>query len=479
MSGGRLISPAMSDVKTTVTELPESRVRVEAEVATEEVERRLQQAARSLGSQLRIPGFRKGKVPPPVVIRRLGREAVLDEALRSALGSWYVEAVGDAGIVPIGEPDLNVGDLPSVGEPLTFSIEIGVRPTATLGDYEGLEVGRREATVEESAIDEQIEAMRDQLATLDTVERPAASGDHLVADYVGTVAGEPFEGGAARDQVIELGSGRLIPGFEEQLIGAKAGDEVAVDVSFPEEYPNELGGRDASFAVTVHEVKAKNLPELDDEFASEASEFETLAELRADLAAKLREADEHRIEHEFEEAVLQAVTDRATVEVPEPLVHARAHEMIEQTLTSLGRQGISKEMYLQISGKSEHELAADAEPEAEQALRREAVLAALVAAENVQPTDEDLVEALRPAAERDGSDPAEVVETLRANDRLDQLRDDVASRQVLERLVESAVAISVPAAEAREALWTPDKGDPDASQAESGSGSGELWTPGG
>ena len=468
----------MSDVKTTVTELPESRVRVDAEVASEEVERRLQQAARALGSQLRIPGFRKGKVPPPVVIRRLGREAVLDEALRSALGSWYVDAVGDAGIVPIGEPDHNVGDLPPAGSPLTFSIEIGVRPTAALGDYDGLEVGRREPVVEESAIDEQIEALRDQLATLDTVERPAASGDHLVADYVGTLAGEPFEGGAARDQVIELGSGRLIPGFEEQLIGAKAGDELTVDVSFPEEYPNELGGKDARFAVTVHEVKAKNLPELDDEFASEASDFDTLAELREDLATKLREADEHRIEHEFEEAVLQAVTDRATVEVPEALVHARSHEMIEQTLTSLGRQGISREMYLQISGKSEHELAADAEPEAEQALRREAVLAALVAAENVQPSDEELVEALRPAAERDGSDPAEVVATLRANDRLDQLRDDVASRQALERLVGSAVAISVAAAEAkdaaaeaRDALWTPEKESEE-------SGPGELWTPG-
>jgi trigger factor len=153
--------------------------------------------------------------------------------------------------------------------------------------------------------------------------------------------------------------------------------------------------------------------------------------------------------------------------------------MIQQTLTSLGRQGISKEMYLQISGKSEHELAADAEPEAEQALRREAVLAALVAAENVQPTDAELVDALRPAAERDGSDPAEVVETLRAGDRLDQLRDDVATRQALERLVKSAVAISVATAEAREALWTPDKGDPDAPEAGSDPGSAELWTPGG
>ena len=469
----------MAIVKTTVTELPESRVRVDAEVPSEEVERRVQEAARSLGSQLRIPGFRKGKVPPPVVIRRLGREAVLDEALRSALGNWYVDAIETSSIVPIGEPDLNVGDLPGPGDPLSFTIEIGVRPTATLGEYKGLEVGRREPAVEDSAIDEQLEAMRDRLATLETVDRPAQSGDHLVADYVGKLDGEPFEGGTARDQLIELGSGRLIPGFEEQLEGISAGEERTITVTFPEDYPNELGGREATFDITVHEVKAKNLPELDDEFAAEASEFDTLAELREDVAAKLREADERTIEREFEEAVLQAATDRATVEVPDALVHARAHEMIEQTLTALARQGISKEAYLQISGKSEHELAADAEPEAAQALRREAVLAAIVEAEGIVPSGEDLVEALRPAAERDGSDPAEVVATLRANDRLDQLSDDVAARQALERLVASATPISVAEAQAKDALWTPEK---ESAQSGSASGSGrsssELWTPG-
>ncbi len=475
----------MTTVTTTVTELPESRVRVQAEVPADEVERQLQQAARKLGSQLRIPGFRKGKVPPPVVIRRLGRDYVLDEALRTALGTWYVDAIDESGIVPIGEPDLDVGDMPAQGEPLQFSIEIGVRPEAQLGEYKGLEVGRREPEVEDAKIDETIEALRDRMATLDTVERPAQKGDHIVADYVGKLDGEPFEGGSARDQLIELGSGSLIPGFEEQLEGISAGEERTITVTFPEQYAEELAGREATFDVTAHEVKAKNLPELDDDFASEASEFDTLAELREDVVAKMREAEQSTIEREFEEAVLQAAADNATVEVPDALVHARAHEMVEQSFTALARQGISREMYLQIAGKSEHELAEEAEPEAAQALRREAVLAAIVEAEKVDPTDEDLIEALRPAAERDGSDPVEVVETLRRNNRLDQLRDDVAARQALERLVESATPISVSAAEAREALWTPEKGDPDesGSAASSGAegsaaGSGKLWTPG-
>ena len=461
----------MATVKTSITELPESRVRVSAEVPADEVERRVQQAARKLGAQLRIPGFRKGKVPPPVVLRRLGREAVFDEALQSSLGEWYMTAIDASGIAPVGGPEFDFGGVPGPGEPLTFSIEIGVRPQATLGEYLGLEVGRREPTVDESAIDEQIEAMRDRLATLDTVQRPAQSGDHIVADYVGKIDGEPFEGGTARDQLIELGSGRLIPGFEEQLEGVSAGEEREIALTFPADYPNELGGRDATFEITVHEVKAKNLPELDDDFATDASDFDTLQELRDDIGAKLRETDERTVAREFEEAVLQAAVDNATIEVPDQLVHARAHELVEQTLTTLARQGISKETYLQIAGKDEHALSEDAEPEAAAALRREAVLAAIVAAEQIEPTDEQLTEALAPAAERDGTDPAELVERLRSNNRLDQLREDVATRQALELLVERATPISVAQAEARGAIWTPDK-------EQSGSGSGQIWTPG-
>src|SRR2546421_5636227 len=267
-----------SGVKTTVTDLPESRVRVQAEVAPEEVERRGQQAAKERGRQMRIPGFRKGKVPPAVVIRRLGREAVLDEALRSSLGGWYANAIDEAGIAPIGQPELDVGELPDAGEPLAFSIEIGVRPPAKLGQYKGLEVGRREPRVEDSQIDEELEQLRDRFATLETAPRPAEQGDHVLIDYVGKIDGVPFEGGEGRDQLLELGSGRLIPGFEEQLTGASAGEQRSVEVTFPEDYPGELGGKQAMFEVSISEVKAKRLPELDDEFASESAGFDTLAE---------------------------------------------------------------------------------------------------------------------------------------------------------------------------------------------------------
>jgi trigger factor len=372
--------------------------------------------------------------------------------------------------VPIGEPELDLGELPAQGEPLRFSIEIGVRPTATLGDYKGLEVGRREPQVEESAIDEELERLRDRFARLETVERPAAAGDHVLIDYEGTIDGEPFKGGEGRDQLLELGSERLIAGFEEQLVGASPGETRTVEVTFPEGYPGGLEGKVAKFEVTVTEVKAKQLPELDDEFASEAAGFDTLMELRADLGARLREIDERAVEREFEDAVLDAAVAEATVDLPEKLVHARAHELLEHTLSALERQGISKETYLRISGKDEETLAHEAEPEAASALRREAVLAAIVEAEHIEPTEEEIRTALEPAAQRSGVGADELLERARKNRRLEDLRTDVAGAQAIKLIVDAANPISVEQAKARQKLWTPGK--------EAGEhGSGRLWTP--
>lgn len=463
---------AASPVKTSVTELPESRVRVRAEVASEEVERRLQQAARALGRQMRIPGFRQGKVPPLVVIRRLGREAVLDEALRSSLGGWYAEAIEGSGIAPVGSPEVDVGDLPAEGAPLQFSIEIGVRPEARLGRYRGLEVGRREPQVSEQAIGAELERLRERVATLENVERPAKQGDHVLMDYVGMLGGEPFAGGEGSDQLLELGAERLIPGFEEGLVGAAPGERRTVTVTFPEDYGAEhLAGREAAFEVTVKEVKAKRLPELDDDLASEAAGLDTLSELREDIARRLREVEERAVEREFEEAVLDAAVAQAQVELPERLVHARAHEMLEQSLSALARQGIAKESYLQIMGKDEEELAREAEPEAATALRREAVLAAVAQAEGIEPTEDDLREALRPAAERSAETVEKLLERLRSSGRLEGLREDVAQRQALELMVREARPIAAEQAQARKRLWTPEKGS-------SEQPTGDLWTPG-
>ena len=295
----------------------------------------------------------------------------------------------------------------------------------------------------------------------------------VVVDYIGRVDGEAFEGGEGRDQLIELGSGRLVPGFEEQLIGAAAGDKRDVEVTFPDEYPGGLGGKTAVFEVTVSEVKAKRLPELDDEFAADAGGFDTVAELREDVATRLREAEERTIEREFEQAVIDAAVAEAEVELPDKLVHAQAHELLEQTLSTLARRGISKDAYLQIAGKDEETLAHEAEPDAAIALRREAVLAQVVEAEQIEPTEEQVLEMIAPAAEREGIEPEKLLEQLREGGRLERVRDDVATSLAVDLLVKEATPISVEQAKARQKLWTPGQ-----ESKQQGSGSGQLWTPG-
>jgi trigger factor len=448
-------------VTTTTTELGDSRVRVDVEVPAAAVEREVENAARQLGRDLKISGFRKGHVPPQVVLQRVGREAVLDEAVRRALPNWYEAALSESRLATVGDPKLNLGDLPDKGSPLSFSIEVGIRPPAVLGDYKGLEVGRREPEVAKEDVEAEVERLRESLASLDTVERAAASGDFVVLDYVGSIDGEPFEGGEGRGNLLELGSGRLVPGFEEQLTGASAGEEREVTITFPDDYPAEqLAGKEAVFASTIKEVKEKKLPEADDDFASEAGGFDSLDELRADIESKLTKAAERAIEAEFREAVVDAAANASKVELPKELIHSKAHEMWHETAHRLQHQGVDPQRYLQLVNKTEEELAVEAEPEAERALKRESVLAAIVEAEGLGASDDEVYDALREAAAQTGGEPPDD----------EALREDIAMRKAVDLLVESAKPIGVDRAEARDKLWTPDK--------ESEERTSEIWTPG-
>jgi len=472
-------------VKTTVTELPDSRVRLQVEVPPSELEGRLEHKANQLGRELKLPGFRRGKVPAPLVIQRIGREAVLEEAVRDTLSRWYSDAIETAGIVPVGDPQVALGELPPQGQALEFSIEIAVLPKAELGEYKGLEVARREPLVEEQQIEQEVDATRERLARLQTAERPAAEGDFVVVDYAGSLLAadaadqaEPVQelaGGEGRDQLVELGGGNLIPGFEEGLLGASAGETRTVEVTFPADYGNEdLAGRAASFEVTVKEVKLKQLPDLDDDLAIDAG-FDSLEELREDIRRRLTEVEQGRIEAEFREAALDEAVAGARVGLTPELVKARAQEMWERMLHSLSHRGVSREAYLQIAGRSEQEVLGDMEPEAELALRREAVLTAVVAAEDISPSEQELLQAVSPAAEREGVDPATLLEDLRAGGRLEELREDLAARQAVELIATAATPIPVAQAQAREELWTPEKA---AGQEGAAAAPARLWTPG-
>jgi trigger factor len=270
--------------------------------------------------------------------------------------------------------------------------------------------------------------------------------------------------------MIELGSGRLVPGFEEQLTGASAGDERTINVRFPDDYgAPELAGQEVEFAVAVKEVKAKELPPVDDELATEAG-FDTLEELRDDIRERLSEGEERRIEAEFREAVLDSAVANAKVDVPDPLVEARSRELWDQMLHSLSHQGISKEMYLQISGRSEEEIVAEGKADAERQLKREAVLAAVVAAESIEPSGDEVLEALEQAAPAESTSAKKLLERMKSAGRLDAFKAELAQRRALDLLADSAKPITVEQAQARDKLWTPG--------ADAAVRASQLWTPG-
>src|SRR5215210_6084473 len=457
-------------MKTSVTELGESRVRVVVGVEPDALSSRMDRAAKALAGEMRLPGFRKGKVPPQLVIQRVGRDAVLEQALRDSLPEWYERALMTSGITPVGDPELKVPSLPGAGQGLEFSIEVSVRPKARLGEYQGLEVGRPEAEVPDEAIQAELDRLREGFASLSPVDRPAASGDLALIDYSGMVDGEPFEGSEATDLLVEVGAETLLPEFDEALTGAAAGDERTVEVRFPDGYrPEGLAGRQATFAVTVKEVREKELPELDDGFAAEASEFETLAELRDEIRDRIAAALQHRVEAEFREAAVDAAAAAAQVELPKELVHARAHEMWERLERSLTSRGIDPQTYLQMQGKSREELVTDLEADAEQALRREATLVAVADAEGIEVSEQEMLEALG-AGEGD-EEPGKLLERLRSTGRDALLQEDLRLRKAIDVVAGAAKPIPVEQAAAREKLWTPEKDRAEGAE-------GGLWTPG-
>jgi trigger factor len=465
------MSPEPTEIQTSVEELPASRVNVAVEVPAADVERVMQRAARGLAREMRMPGFRKGKAPPSLVIQRLGFGAVLQEAIREGLPEWYERALLVSGVSPIGDPDIEIVSAPEEeGDPLSFKFEIGVRPKAKLGTYKGLEVGRPDPEVPDDIVEREIERVREGFARLEPVERAAGDGDVLLIDFEGLVDGKAFDGGKASDYLLELGSGQLIEGFEEQLSGAEAGEQRDVKVTFPDDYHAEqLAGSDAVFAVTVKEVREKVLPDLDDDFASEASEFETLEELRGDIRTRLSEALEGRAEQDFRIAAVDAAVAEASVDLPDALIAARAGERWERVERQIASQGIDPATYLQMQGKTRDEVIGEAKPDAEQELRREAVLAAIVEEEGIEAEEEEMVEALSHAAEHERTTPEKLLERLRKDGREAMVAEDIRVRKAIDLIAEEATPIAMEQAEAREKIWTPEK---------EREAAGSLWTPG-
>ena len=462
-------------MKTTVTEQPESRRRIEAEIPSEEVQARIDDAAVRLGKELKIEGFRKGKVPPEMVVQKVGRDALLNDAIEKSLGEWYLAALDDSKLRPVGDPAISIEKMPGEGEPLELAFEISIRPDAELGEWKGVEAPKAEAEVPVDAVDSELERLRQAFTKLEPVtdDRAAAQGDVVLVDYEGKIDGEVFEGGTATDFLLELGGGQVLPEFEKPLVGSKPGDEVIAEVDFPDDYPaEEIQGKHATFTIKAKELREKILPDLDDDFAAEASEFETLAELREEIASKVSEALERQSEEAFRAAALDAAVAASKVELPEAVIDGRATEMWRRLERALAQQGIAADRYAELQGKTVDQMVAEIRPDAEQALKREAVLEAVAEAEGIEIGEAEMLEALAipPGHEDHGHpEPADALKQLREAGREDELKDELRLKKALEAIAENATPIAPEAAEAKEAIWTPEKEREE---------KGGLWTPG-
>lgn len=465
----------MTPVTVSTSELPEATAKLEIEVSPDAVESALEHAVEHLAGEIKIPGFRQGKVPPELARQKIGDEAIFEHAFDESVGSWYGEALEQADIAPIGSPSLESVPAWSKGEPLKFELTVPVRPVAEVGEYEGIEVGKKDAEPDMSLVDSELATMQDRFSKLEDVDRPAQGGDFVDINFLGKLGDEPFEGGAGNDYVLELGSGQFIPGFEEQLTGAKAGEDTIVNVTFPAEYGAEhLAGKEATFEVHINSVKEKSLPELNDEFASENLGFDTLQEAKDEITTRVKEAAEKEVEQEYRWAVVDAVAKQAKIEIPHGHIHSRAHELWHELANSLYRRGIDPNAYLQAMGQSEHDFIDSAEGDAEQTIRREATIAALIEVQGIEISEDEMVDAIAEDMGEGRDSAEEQFAAIKEAGGIKQLANELKARKVIDDLVSKATPIPWEQAEAREAIWTPEK-----EEAEGGEKPTEgLWTPG-
>jgi trigger factor len=441
-----------------VEELGGNRVRLTVDVSPHQLEHAVDHAASDLATSVKIPGFRKGKVPMPVLISRVGRERLWSEAVESHIGGWFWSAAATTRLRPITSPDYDFELPASHEEPWTFSATVEVQPTPEIVDWTTLEVPRAEAEIPEDLVQRELDALRQSVAELVPAgDRPAREGDTLVIDLVSP------DGESQSDTVVELGAGRLVEEIEAALIGASVGDTHSASYDVAD-------GSTTTVSVTVKHVNEQVLPEIDDELARSASEFDTIAELRADIEGRIRQALDQEIDAAFRASAVDVLVRASNVQGAGPLVEARARELLEGFLRSLANRGVSPEAYFQATGQTPDALTTQVRTEASQSVARELALEAVAERAGIVVDDSQVEELVREQAEAAGEDPDAVVADVWAHGHQESLREDLRLRAALDRLAADVKPIPVEQAEAREAIWTPDK--------EKGGESQKLWTPG-
>ncbi|WP_163881428.1 trigger factor [Paenibacillus favisporus] len=412
---------------------------LEVEVEADRVAAALDKAFNKVAKKANVPGFRKGKVPRPIFEARYGVEALYQDAIDILLPEVYTEAVDQTDIFPVDRPEVEIDQF-AKGEVFKFKAKVTVKPEVTLGDYKGVEVPVQKVEVSDEELDAELKRLQERHAELSVIDEGAAeNGDVAVIDFDGSVDGVPFEGGQAERYSLELGSGTFIPGFEEQVVGMATGDFKDVEVTFPETYhAEELAGKKAVFKVKVHEIKRKQLPELDDEFAKDVSEFETLAEYKEDLKKELLARKEQEAKGNKEAAVVDKVAANAEVEIPQAMIDSEIQNMMRDFDNRLRNQGMNLEMFLSFSGQTTADLQEQMKDDAEKRVRNNLVLEQIAKEENIEVTEEDINKELEVMAESYKRTADEIRNILTANGSLGSLREEISLRKTVDLLVENS-----------------------------------------
>lgn len=421
-----------------VEKLENNTAKLTIEVPAEELDKAIQKAYQKNKNRFNIPGFRKGKVPYAMVEKMYGAGVFYEEAANDLIPEAYANAADESELEIVARPEISVTQIEK-GKPFIFEAEVTLKPEVKLGKYKGVKAEKVDVTVTEEDVQAELDKVKEQNARLVAADDKAVEdGDQTTIDFEGFVDGAAFEGGKGEDYPLTIGSHAFIDTFEEQLIGKKVGEEVEVNVTFPEDYQaKELAGKPAMFKVTIKEIKVKEYPELDDDFAQDVSEFDTLEEYKADIKKNLEEKKAQDAEAERESKVIEAIVNEAEMDIPEKMIEAQAQQMVEEFAQNIAMQGISFEQYMQFTGTTADQLTEQVRPQAQARVESSLVLEAIVKAENIEATDEEFDKEIADMAERYQMEKEKVEELLSDKDK-ENLKSDICARKAAKLVVEAA-----------------------------------------
>ena len=422
-----------------VEKLEKNMAKLTIEVSAEDLDKAMEKAYQKQKSRISLPGFRKGKAPRKMIESMYGKGVFMEDAVNSLVPQEYTKALGECDLEIVSQPEINVTQM-EPGKALIFTADVAVKPEVTLGDYKGVEVPKSEIAVTDEEVDAEVKKEQDKNARTVAVEdRAAANGDITTIDFEGFVDGVAFEGGKGTDYALTLGSGTFIPGFEDQLVGANTGDHVEVKVTFPEEYQaKELAGKEAVFQCDVKKIETKEVPELDDEFAKDVSEFDTLAEYKEDVKKKLTEKKEKEARTAKENAAVDKAIENAQMDIPELMTKTECRQMMDDFSRRMQQQGLSMEQYFQFTGQSIDKMMEDMKPQALKRIQTRLVLEKIAEVENIQPTEEEVNEEISKMAEMYKME-ADKLKDLIGENEMEQMKKDMAVQKAVTLVADAAV----------------------------------------